>query len=267
LPKKRDSDSLPKWKPSAHDVNLLLPQLHEPRYPIKVLKKLDPKLTYRKLNSWEHSNLICPRRKTGATGWRRFSFAEAVQLLMISDLKQLGLPTPVICHVLSQLTSPLPGVSWLEIYLVSSIRGGCYTILIDGAGSITTPTNLEGLLQAVRPNQSRGPLVLCPLHECVRRVLSLSQAEVKFTNWFEPRRLSTQEEKLLSIVGRQEYEKIEITKSNGEMKTVKAMSRKRGKFREDDVILSLQAGDYREVAAIKKDGQIVTIKATDKHRL
>jgi DNA-binding transcriptional MerR regulator len=267
LAKKTDSVSLPEWKPSVHDINLLLPQLHEPRYPIQVLKQLDPKLTYRKLHSWERSRLISPKRKTKATGWRKFSFAEAVLLLMISDLKHLGFATPVICRVLTQLTSPLPGVSWLEIFLVSSIRGGCYIFLINGAGSISTPMNLEGLLHAVRPDEGRGPLVLCPLYEYVRRVLSLTQTEVTFTNSLEPRRLSSQEKKLLSIIANQDYEKIEITKADGKVKTVRAVSRKKGKLSVDDVILSLQAGDFREVTATTNDGNIVTIKATDKYKL
>ena len=263
MAKKIDSTSLPKWKPSAHDINLLLPQLHEPRYPIQVLKQLDPKLTYRKLHSWERSRLISPQRKTEAIGWRKFSFAEAVQLLMISDLKHLGLATPVICRVLTQLTSPLPGVSWLEIFLVSSIRGGCYIFLINGAGSISTPMNLEGLLHAVRPDEGRGPLVLCPLYEYVRRVLSLTQTEVTFTNSLEPRRLSSQEKKLLSIIANQDYEKIEITKSDGKAKTVKAVKWKKGKLSADDVMLSLNAGDFLEVTTTKKDGKIVNIRSTD----
>jgi len=267
LAKKEDSASLPEWKPSTHDVKLLLPQLHEPRYPIQVLKQLDQKLTYRKLHSWERSGLISPQRKTEGTGWRKFSFAEAVQLLMISDLKHLGLATSVIRRVLTQLTGPLPGVSWLEIFLVSSIRGGCYIFLINGAGSISTPMNLEGLLHAVRSDEGRGPLVLCPLYNYVHRVLSLTQTKVTFTNSLEPRRLSTQEKKLLSIIANQDYEKIEITKSNGNMKTVKAVSRKKGKLSVDDVILSLQAGDFREVTAITNDGNIVTIRATDKYKM
>jgi len=267
LAKKTDCVSLPKWNPSAHDINLLRPQLHEPRYPIQVLKQLDPRLTYRKLNSWERSGLISPHRMTEATGWRKFSFAEAVLLLIISDLKQLGLATPVIRHVLTQLASPLLGVLSLEIYLVSSIRGGCYTFLIDGVGSISIPMNLEGLLHAVRSDESRGPLVLCPLYNYVHRVLSLTQTKVTFTNSLEPRRLSTQEKKLLSIIANQEYEKIEITKSDGKAKTVKAVTWKKGKLSADDVLFSLQAGDYREVTAIKKDGKIVTIKAIDKYKL
>ena len=267
LVKKTDSVSLPEWKPSVHNIKQLQPQLHEPRYPIQVLKQLDPKLTYRKLHSWERSRLISPQRKTKATGWRKFSFAEAVLLLIISDLKHLGLATPVICRVLTQLTSPLPGVSWLEIFLVSSIRGGCYIFLIDGVGSISTPMNLEGLLHAVKPDESRGPLVICPLYDYVRRVLSLTQTEVTFTTSLKPRILSTQEKKLLSIIANQDYEKIEITKSDGNMKTVKAVSRKKGKFSKDDVILSLQAGDFREVTATTKDGNIVTIRATDKYKM
>ena|GEM_PF-1150881 len=267
MSKETDSDSMPEWKPSTHDINLLLPQLREPRYPMKILKQLDPKLTYRKLHSWERSGLLSPQRKTKETGWRKFSFAEAVQLLMISDLKQLALPIPVIRQVVTQLTSPLPGVSWLEICLVSSIRGGWYIFLIDRTGSINTPMNPEGLVHAVRSDKNRGPLVVCPLHEYVARVLSLTQAEVKFISSFEPRRLSTQEKKLLSIIADQNYEKIEITKSDGKVRTVKAVSWKKGKFSVDDVILSLQAGDFREVAVTTKDGKIVTIKATDKYRL
>jgi len=267
LTKKEDSASLPEWKPSTHDVKLLLPQLHEPRYPIQVLKQLDQKLTYRKLHSWERSGLISPQRKTEGTGWRKFSFVESVLLLMISDLKHLGLAAPVIFRVLTQLTSPLPGVSWLEILLVSSVRGGGYIFLIDGTGSISTPMNFEGLLHAVRSDESRSPLVLCPLYNYVHRVLSLTQTKVTFTNSLEPRRLSTQEEKLLSIIAGEDYEKIEITKSDGNMKTVKAISRKKGKLSVDDVILSLQAGDFREVTAITNDGNIVTIRATDKYKL
>ena len=267
MTKKTDNLSLRDWKPSAHDIKLLLPQLREPRYPMKILKQLDPKLTYRKLHSWEGSELISPQRKTKATGWRKLSFAEAVQLLMISDLKHLGLATPVIRHVLTQLTSSLPGVSWLEICLVSSIRGGWYIFVIDRAGSINTPMNDEGLVDAVKPVKSRGPLVVCPLYEYVRRVLRLTQAEVKFINSFEPRRLSAQEKRLLAIIADQNYEKIEITKSDGRVRTVKAVSWKKGKFSVDDVILSLRAGDFREVAATTKHGKIVTIKATDKHKL
>lgn len=267
MAKKTNSVSVPNWKPSAHDVRLLLPQLREPRYPMKVLRQLDPKLTYRKLHSWERSGLISPQRETEVTGWRKFSFAGAVQLLMISDLKQLGLPIPVIRHVLTQLTSALPGVSWLEILLVSSIRGGRYIFLIDRAGSISTPMNLEGLVHAVRPDESRGPLVICHLYEHVRRVLHLTQAEVRFTDSFEPRRLSPEERKLLSIIAKREYEKIEITKADGKVKTIKAVSRRKGKFSVDDVIFSLQAGDFREVAATKKDGKVVTIKATDQYKL
>jgi hypothetical protein len=267
LSKKEENLTLPKWIPPKQDVKLLLPQLHEPRYPIQALQQLDPKLTYRKLNSWERSGLICPRRKTEATGWRKFSFAEAVQLLIVSDLKQLGLASPIIRHVLTKLTTPLPGVSWLEILLVSSVRGGRYIFLIDRAGSLSTPMNLEGLVRAVRPGESSGPLVVCHLYEYVRRVLHLTQTEVKFTDLFEPRTLSPEEHKLLSIIAKQDYEKIEIVKSDGKVKTIKAVSRRKGRFSEDDVIFSLQAGDFREVTATKKNGKIVTIRATDQYKL
>ena len=189
MAKKTDSVSLPKWKPSVQDINLLRPQLHEPRYPIQVLKQLDSKLTYRKLNSWERSELISPHRMTEATGWRKFSFANAVLLLMISDLKHLGLAIPAIRRALTQLTSFPPGVSWFEIFLVSSIRGGCYVFLIDGNGSINIPMDTEGLLNALKPDKTRGPLVLCPLHHYVRKVLSLPQSDVAFMKSLEPREL------------------------------------------------------------------------------
>jgi DNA-binding transcriptional MerR regulator len=267
MAKKTGSDSMQEWKPATHDVKELLPQLREPRYSMRILKQLDPKLTYRRLHSWERSGLLSPQRKTKEIGWRKFSFVEAVQLLIISDLKQVALPIPIIRHVLMQLTSPPPGVSWLETCVASSLRGGWYTFFVDRTGSVNTPLNLEGLVDAVRSDKDRGPLVLCPVHEYVRRVLSLTQAEVKFVNSIEPRRLNAQEKKLLSIIANRDYEKIEITKSDGRLRKVRAFSWKKGKFSVDDVILSLQKGDFREVAATTKDGEIITIKATDQYKL
>lgn len=262
-----DSDSLPDWNPPVHDVHLLRPQLQEPRYPFQVLHKLDRKLTYRKLNSWERSGLISPQRLTKDSGWRKFSFSEAVLLLMINDLKHLGLATPVLRHVLTYLTQFPPGVSWFESYLICSMRGGCYVFLIDSAGSINFPMNTEGLLNALKPDKNRGPLVLCHLYDYVRKVLSLTKTKVTFTDLFKRRGLSAEEEKLLSIIANKDYEKIEITKSDGKVKTVKAVKWKKGKLSVDDVVLSLQAGDFREVRATTNDGNIVTVKTIDKYKL
>jgi len=234
---------------------------------VQELQKVDQSITYRKVHLWERSGLIAPRRDTEKTGWRRFSFAEAVLLLMISDLRKMGITSELIRSALTQAAySPL-GVSFLNMFLISSIRGGRYVLLIDSSGRVTVPFGADGLLNHVQPQDSTGPVVCIHLYDYVRGLLKLGGVAVNFVSQPEPRKLSEKEEKLLTIIADEQYERIEVTKSNGEIATVRAVSRKRGKFSASDAAFLIESGDFRKVAATAKDGRIVTIETTDISKL
>ncbi len=255
------------WMPSVHDGKALHRELLEPRYPIQALRELDSSITYRKVNTWDSLHLITPHRDTEETGWRKFSFFEVLQLLIISDLRQIGFPVDIIRYVLAQLAAFPPGMSFLDMFVISSVRGGCYTLVIDRTGRMVIPLTADSLLDKVQPDESRGPVVCCPLHNYVRRVLTLSLAEVAAQRTLQLKQPTAKEQKLLSIVADPRYERIEVVKSKDTIKTVKATSREQGKFAPDEAAKRMQAGDFREVTATTKNGGIVTIRTTDIYKL
>jgi hypothetical protein len=264
---KNDQTQTPPWEPSKEDIKLLLPELEEPRYAASMVKRLDSRITYRKLNSWERHFLISPHREPDKGGWRKFSFAEMVQLLTISDLKQVGMPTPVVRYAVGWLIGFPPGVSMFSILLVTTIRGLRNILFIGADGAVSFPQNTDGILSIIKANKTKGPVICCPFYDYVRRVLALSGTKLDFVDLKEPRPLTSREKKMLEIIADKEYEHLEIVKSDGEVTTIRALRRERGKFTVNDVVLKLQSGDFRTVTATTKDGRVVTLKTTDVYKL
>lgn len=251
----------------TEDANLLLTQLREPRYFVKSVRLIDPDITYRRINLWERNGLFAPHRETEKTGWRRFSFSEVIWLLTISDLRRVGMPTPIIRHSLSWLARTPMGVTWLETLLVTTIRGMKNVLIIGVNGQTTIPLNDYGILSKIRSDTSKGPMVCCPFYDYVRKVLTLSGAKLDFTESQKRRFLSQKEKRILEIIDNDQYEHIEIVKRNGESKTIKALTRRKGDFTVKDVILQLQARDYQTVEISVRGDRIVTLNATDIHKL
>ena len=57
------------------------PLLHKPLFTIQNLQDALPELTYRKINSWDNSDLITYSRDTKDTGWRKFSVIDFLKLI------------------------------------------------------------------------------------------------------------------------------------------------------------------------------------------
>lgn len=265
--KHRESTQATQWAPAADDIKLLLPQLETPRYPAKLAMSLDPRITYRRLNAWERNGLFSPKRETDKRGWRKFTFVEMVHLLIVSDLKHIGVRKEIVRHVLGWLANFPPGVPFLTVLLVTAIRGAQHVVLIERDGTPTISFNDDGILAKIRPRKAKGPVVCCPIYDYVRRVLSLSGIELESVGPHESRTLSNDEKRILEIVANDEYQRIEIIKSDGKAKTVKATGQKKGKFTANDIVLQLQAGDFRSVKATTKDGNIITLETKDTHKL
>lgn len=267
MAKNEDAPSKIELNLKAEDAILLLTQLREPRYLVKSVRLIDSGITYRKINLWEKNGLFRSHRDTEKRGWRRFSFSEVVWLLMISDLKRVGVRGPVIRHVLTWLATTPEGVPWLETLLVTTIRGMRSLLIIDVDGRPTIPLNDDAILSNVRPKEADGPVICCPVYKYVQRVLTLSGTKLEFIGSWQQRSISPEEMEILEIIHSEQYERIEIVKSNGKSKTIKALTRKKGDFTVRDVILQLQARDYQTVEISVSGGRIVTLNATDIHKL
>ncbi|MDM7972924.1 MAG: MerR family transcriptional regulator [candidate division Zixibacteria bacterium] len=234
------------WRPPTGDGKGLLAELREPRYPMQAVQTLDKSITYRKVHAWERASIILPYRETEQTGWRRFSFKEVVLLLLINDLRRMGMKTPPLRHTLRGLAENPPGISMLEMLLVSSMRGGCYVVLVDSMGGFKIPLSTAELVNKLQHKDPRGLVICCPLWHYVRQILSLHQIHVEVAAAFKLRELSPVQEQVLDLIADPACRRFEITKNDDGILTVNLPGAGGSNATPSDSILVLDASRSRE---------------------
>jgi hypothetical protein len=255
-----------------NDIEVIKPAkeaLSIPRFAIRHIQAIRKDLSYRKINDWEHRRLIRSWRNTDIKGWRKFSIVEAVELIIIADLKAFGVHSERIEDILNQLLIREDDSSDSPLFFLidASMAGGQIGLSIPIIGSIqiiyqTAPTN-----QIDNLGSSKSSFIYLPLSEYVRQLLKSINIEVMEKPANLEITIRERERKLLEIIHNHDFEKIEIVKSNGNTLNISAIRRKRGDFSERDVMLLIRSGDYQKVELSQKGGKILSLIQEEKFKL
>ncbi len=244
------------------DAKALEAVLNTPRYPVGTVRRLVPDLSYRRINLWEKQGFFAPFRETASTGWRKFTFLEAVLILLISDLKQLGQPSVYLKHALATFI----GLRFFQIVVTTTLRGMPQVVFFRSDGSFhwSHEPNLAAALRAV---PSLGSFVYCPIHEYVRRVLELSGIQLQFDEFTTYRNLTREEVAVLRAIAKEDYDKVTLLRKNGKIHMIEVGHTLRGDLTPDDIAFAIGAGDYQEITLMVENGRIVVLRRNDRTRL
>lgn len=148
-----------------------LPKLHEPLFPLKVALSFIKDLTYRKINSWNEKGLISPHRYTEGTGWRFFSWIDVIKLLIISDLRGLGVETKKIKKILDDIEHQKIAdkkFCALEYFIIRSFSDEKILLVIDTDGAYFL-TEKQIVLSHFTCDKSESKIIVLPFFSYMKK--------------------------------------------------------------------------------------------------
>ncbi len=235
-------------------------ELNRPRFVFKSVKSIDPHITYRKINAWDRQNFIGSERESADSGWRRFSIIQVILLLIISDLKELGVDKERIAKIRQNLLnrSIERGPRFLQLeHFTCAVLQGWKTILVisrDSSVSFWTEhefTTLSGI------SESNEPLVILPFHAYVQRMLKDKQIAYHLQTTAKgllDLMPTEQERRILDVITKKEYREVTI-KHDGDSYQVKSKVDSRGNFTETQLLEAIRAKQYQTVTVNTVDGK------------
>ncbi len=254
-----------------------LDKFREPIMTLKGIQHFEKSWTYRKINYWESQGLINPSRVNGTSGWRKFSLVEVVLLRVIADLKGLGMSIEAIDTTVSDMTDKEsifsgPGMTPIETFLLIALctkQRTSLLVFIKGHALFHLTGYILQWINGVEMAHDR--YIHLPFSKYVSQVFEGIQPDKKVDihgmEFFAWPILDGKLRKVMNIIENDKYEKIVITKSNGEVKTIKTVRRRRGKFKNNYLIDLMRKNDARKFTIHFLDGRELVVTEEEMWKL
>jgi DNA-binding transcriptional MerR regulator len=260
------------------------PLLHKPLFTIQNLQDALPELTYRKINSWDNSDLISYSRDTKDTGWRKFSVIDFLKLSIIQDLRAFGLPVDRVKDIIDNLEDGAVVLEnkekrpetveflQLEYSTFACLVGNKIILVVDDRQKVYFLTEKAFADLNFRFKDFSSPLLVLPFFSYVQEISRAMKQDTKIikeTSIAElfDRNLTEQEKKVLDIIKNERYEEITITKSDGNKYKITGKTRRSGVFSDADIIKAIHANKYQVVHVTTLDGHNISIVNDEKMKV
>jgi len=226
----------------------------EPKFTAQSFMSVYPKITYRKLNHWEETGLISPFRKTEKTGWRKLSFLNVVQLVLIEQLKEIGLSTERIKKTIDYVSErryPLYSdgeikMSELEHSIFTSLTGQPTGLLLYDSSKARSGLLGIQIIDSILNNNGAEFHVYVPLKTAIDIALRTAGREptdaCEYPPIFDPKLV-----KLLRIIRNVEYQSIQLTMKNGAVQKIKGVKRIGDSVTVERIINSISNGSLKKI--------------------
>lgn len=240
------------------------------RFSIQEIRRINPQISYRKLNVWESKQLIDPARKTEDTGWRKFSINETVLLLVIDDLMRMGLSSDLVRKLVEKITCEISHKhdfklfeNWLEFAVFHSWTGKdmYLAVFLDGNAEIGYPGQL--CKRILERRQIVVPFVYVPFADYTAYICEILDIPITIQPATALAAIDRKIRPIFRAIERNDFEEITIKRANGESYSWQVKRTKRGDFTEHDIKAAIAATDFQEITLSLKNGKIVTVQRSE----
>lgn len=247
--------------------------LNEKRYTVK-----DSNMSYRQANSMDEDSML-PNDPERKQGWRKFSLKELIYIELILDLKKFGLQHSQLRDVrhafFREPNEPVESSTGKIVphkLVIEEVLGyvlGHVEMIMSISPTGELVFYAPGFFTLMYPRET---FIFVNINNIVNRVLrrfSLPEFTPKWTLSTESHALYPSEVKALSIIRKQEYKTIEITKKDGEINIVRAEGdpEENKELTEQEVLALLHSGEYLNINITKRDGKLVKVSKKDTYKI
>ncbi|PWT71224.1 MAG: hypothetical protein C5B59_18430 [Bacteroidetes bacterium] len=213
-------------------------------------------LSYRILNHWEKNGLFKVERGEEGTGWRKFSFVDAVWIQLIVELRKFGVSIENIRHIKEKLLrttekqcpSVYPLLEFYCAYFLSFRKPVYFLVFKDFDIQIASQEEIELENQLSELDNH----ISISLHRLIQGLYKDRKLEVLRGNNLE---LSSSEMKLILEIRTGAFKSISVKLKNGKIITlVKEVAKV-----EKELYKILRESNYDEITVKTENGEIKNI--------
>jgi len=236
--------------------------IKKPRFFFKHLNELCYGLTYRQINYWDTIGLLDFKRQSSKKGWRKFSFIDIINILVLQYLIYFGVSSERIKDTIEYMNSnqgyKFGDITPLELFIFYSLAGKHYNLVLHEVGwSLILPSN--NYYEIITPYDiTRSGQLLAPFSMHIDEVIKKLGYEIKFEKVRKLREMIPFH-RVMYIIDSGEYKEVKIKLKDGKIKRLGLVKSQQGNFSDSDAIRLINKNDFQKVEVMKKDGNIVTI--------
>lgn len=265
--------------------------LHEPLFAIKEIQNVIPGLTYKKVNDWDNKKLVSGKRQNEEAGWRKFSIVDIMKIRIIAELRKFGVSiekiqkildnilndtvkpqmlkatisdeTPKLNHIKAKCRASYKFLSF-EYFIFDCLEGNKVFLLVDNNNKACFFDEADFVGGQFIMSDATLSLLILPFFDYMQDLTKIMQRDVKIREDSTIRallrfHLTEQERKILDVIRNKEYEEVTVVRSDGNLFTLRAKTRRRGDFKESDVIDAIKRKEYQTVTVSSVAGKQVSI--------
>lgn len=166
------------------------PIIHHPFLSFQKIEPIINNISYRKINIWSDKGIISDHRENNSTKWRKFSFKDVVDLMIITNLREFGLALNVIWTILDKISNNTVillesgrerKVKFLDLeYNFFKATNGEKTLLVirSDEESVYFGSERNTLLHYFGVLRDSIPLLILPFYSYVQKLSELSNSKI-----------------------------------------------------------------------------------------
>ncbi len=256
------------WEYTYGDIDWEMKAINTPWFRIKHLQQVEPSLTYRQINHWESLDIVGFSRQRGPGGWRQFSIADVVSLLIIRDLRQIGYPMGWIKNLLKGLSSEIDSTlgrwSSMERSIYFALNRQEFTLVVSGEGRGSIVAS-DWLYRERKPYLwELSPYICLPFSEYIVRLVGALGEKLEPKRFYKPFLFRPVYNKIVELIRNNDYQEIHVLKDEHGISSIKTVRFERGEFSEDDLIRAVNKADFQTLKVVTRHGKIISLRSEER---
>lgn len=236
--------------------------INEPRYYPQQIIKLIPEITSRKLNDWDAKGLLVQHRQSD-NGWRLFSLANVIRLMIIQDLKTYGMSNIQIQKTLNDI---FESNDMKRQYLFETFLNVCATarkvvIIVEFDGSASFYLEDTAYVNLKMDKSCCKPVLILPFYDYCMPFMPHDEYRMSITTTDV---VNEQNRANLAVIADclidEECKEISLKKSNGKL-NIKPKRFNKNVSKQDFIkyIQNLDEESFKDIRISLQNGKITTL--------